>query len=48
MKTYSDDKEKEIKRLRQVFVKLAKMMRHYEVPVEMGKIILEEAGKKLC
>jgi len=32
-------------RLKKVFTRLAKMMEHYEVPVEMGKIIIKEAGR---
>lgn len=35
----------EVERLRKLFKDLAQMMKHYEVPVEMGKIILKESGK---
>lgn len=35
----------EIDRTKKAFRILAEMMKHYEVPAEMGKIIMEEAGR---
>jgi len=36
---------KELLESRKAFTKLAKMMKKYEVPAEIGKIIVEEASK---
>jgi len=35
----------EVERLQKVFTRLAELMRHYEVPSEIGRIIIKEAGK---